>query len=245
MTDEQFISASADVTSAPRPATMTVGGLSVPAVALTATIGLAGASWVIAIWRMNGMDMGVATQLGSFAFFVAAWVPMMAAMMLPGLAPAVLRRAQANDGVRAVPLFVVSYLTVWTLVGLVVYATYSPHGSLVAGAIVIVAGGYELTPLKRHFRQLCRERARTGFGFGLCCLGSNIGLMLLPVALGIMSLVWMAVVCAVVIAQRLLPPKAAADVLLGVLIIGLGLWIVLAPSSVPGLMPSMSSMPSM
>jgi hypothetical protein len=39
--------------------------------ALTATLGLAAASWVVAVRQMNGMDMGVATRLGSFAFFVA------------------------------------------------------------------------------------------------------------------------------------------------------------------------------
>ena len=54
---------------------------------------------------------------GSFTFFVAVWVSMMAAMMLPGAAPAVLRRAHADGRVRAVPLFVGSYIAVWTLVG--------------------------------------------------------------------------------------------------------------------------------
>jgi len=239
MTDRRLTSAAADLTPPDRPATMTTGGMTAAAVVLTATIGLAAASWVIASWQMNGMDMGVATQLGSFAFFVAVWTPMMAAMMLPGAAPAVLRRARASDGMRAVPLFVVSYLAVWTLVGVLVYVAYRPHESLAAGIMVIAAGAYEFTPLKRHFRRRCRENLRTGFGFGLCCLGSNIGLMLLPVALGVMSIVWMAVVCAVVLAQRLLPANAAVDVSLAVAIVGLGIWIVLAPSSVPGLMPSM------
>src|SRR5258708_12981868 len=87
------------------------------AVALTATIGLAAASWVVAVRQMNGQmngtNMGVATQLGSFAFFMALWVAMMAAMMLPGAAPAVLRSAHAR-GVRAVPLFIGSSLALWT-----------------------------------------------------------------------------------------------------------------------------------
>ena len=125
--------------------------------ALTATLGLAAASWVVAVRQMNGMDMGVATRLGSFAFFVALWVSMMAAMMLPGAAPAVSRRAHASGRVRAVPLFVGSYLAVWTLVGVAVYAVYRPHGSLAAGAVAIAAGVYELTPLKQHFRRRCRE----------------------------------------------------------------------------------------
>jgi hypothetical protein len=120
--------------------------------ALTATLGLAAASWVVAVRQMNGMDMGVATRLGSFAFFVALWVSMMAAMMLPGAAPAVVRRAHASGRVRAVPLFVGSYLGVWTLVGVAVYAWYRPHGSFAAGAVAIAAGGYEFTPLKQHFR---------------------------------------------------------------------------------------------
>src|SRR5947209_4652052 len=112
------------------------------AAALTATLGLAAGSWVVALRQMNGMDMGVATQLGSFAFFVAVWLLMMAAMMLPGAAPAVLRRAHAG-GMRAVPLFVGSYLAVWTLVGVAVYALYRPHGSLAAGLVVIAAGSYD------------------------------------------------------------------------------------------------------
>ena len=87
------------------------------AAALAATIGLAAASWVVAVWQMQGMDMGVATRLGSFASFIAVWVVMMAAMMLPAATPAVLRRAQASGGVRAVPLFIGSYLAVWALVG--------------------------------------------------------------------------------------------------------------------------------
>src|SRR5262249_42766919 len=98
------------------------------AAALPATIGLAAASWVVAVWQLRGMDMGVATSLGSFAFFIAVWVAMMAAMMLPGAAPAVLRRAHASGRVRAVPLFIGSYLAVWALVGVAVYALYRPHG---------------------------------------------------------------------------------------------------------------------
>ena len=54
------------------------------AAGLTATLGLAAACWVIAVRQMSGMDMGVATRLGSFAFFIALWVAMMAAKMLPG-----------------------------------------------------------------------------------------------------------------------------------------------------------------
>jgi predicted metal-binding membrane protein len=209
------------------------------AAALTATLGLAAASWVVAVRQMNGMDMGAQVRLGSPAPFVALWVSMMAAMMLPGAAPAVLRCAHASGRVRAVPLFVGSYLAVWTLVGVAVHALYRPHGSLVAGAVVLAAGVYEFAPLKRHFRRRCRESVRSGFEFGLCCVGSSIGLMLMLVALSIMSVTWMSVITVFVLAQKLLSPKAAVDVPLALAIVGLGILIVIEPSLVPGLMPPM------
>jgi predicted metal-binding membrane protein len=215
------------------------GASAATAAALTATLGLAGASWVVAVRQMNGMDMGVASRLGSFAFFFGVWVSMMAAMMLPGAAPAVLRRAHADGRVRAVLVFVGCYLAVWTLVGVAVYAIYELHGSFTAGAVAIAAGVYELTPLKRYFRHGCREKVRTGFEYGLYCIGSSIGLMGILVALSVMSVTWMGVIAVLVLAQKLLPPKAAIDVPLALAIVGLGIVIVIAPSSVPGLTPPM------
>jgi predicted metal-binding membrane protein len=192
------------VTPASRSAAMTGARTATTAAALTATLGLAAACWVVAVRQMHGMDMGVATRLGSFPFFAALWVSMMAAMMLPGAAPAVVRRAQAG-GVGAVPLFAGSYLAVWALVGAGVYAVYRPHGFLAAGAVTIAAGAYEFTPLKRYFRRRCRESVRSGLAFGLCCAGSSIGLMLMLVALGVMSVTWMSVIAVLVLAQKLLP----------------------------------------
>src|SRR2546428_8950248 len=214
-------------------------GTAATAAALTATLGLAAASWVVALRQMNGMDMGVATPLGSVAVFVAVWVSMMAAMMLPSAAPAVLRPARPG-GVRAVPLFVGAYLAVWTLVGVAVYALYRPHGSFAAGAVVIAAGLYELTPLKQHFRRLCRDSIRSGFEYGLCCVVSSIGLMLMLMALSVMSVTWMSVIAVLVLAQKLLPAKAAVDVPLALAVVGLGILIVIAPSSIPGLTPTMA-----
>ncbi|HEX6523318.1 MAG TPA: DUF2182 domain-containing protein [Streptosporangiaceae bacterium] len=205
------------------------------AAALTGTLGLAAACWIIAVWQMHGMDMGTATRLGSFGFFAAVWVVMMAAMMLPGAAPAVLRSARATGSVRGVPLFIGSYLAVWTLAGAAVYALDRPHGPVIAAVVVIAAGAYEVTPLKQHFRRRCLGSVRSGFGFGLCCAGSSIGLMAMLVALGVMSVAWMSAIAVLVLGQKLLPPKAAVDVALALAIVGLGIWIVLAPSSVPGL----------
>jgi len=223
--------------SAPTPSAETA----VIATALTVTLGLAAAAWVVAVGHMHGMDMGVATRLGSFPSFVVLWVSMMAAMMLPGAVPAVLRaaRGRGRGRARAVPVFVGSYLAVWTLVGVAVFALYRPHGYLAAGAVVIAAGVYELTPLKQQSRRRCRDGVASGFDFGLCCVGSSIGRMLVLVALSLMSVAWMCVVTLPIVAQKLLPAKAAVDLPLALAILGLGILILIAPSSVPGLTPPM------
>jgi predicted metal-binding membrane protein len=189
---------------------------------LFSTLGLAAVCWAVAVRQMSGMDMGTETELGSLAFFTAAWVPMMAAMMLPGALPAVSR---LRGSVLAAPFFAASYLAVWALVGLVVYALYEPHGTAVAGALTIAAGLYELTPLKRECRRRCLASQRSGFHFGLYCVGSSIGLMVMLVALGVMSIAWMAVVAVVIFGQKLLPPRTAIDIPLALAIVGVGLVI--------------------
>ena len=177
---------------------------------------------------MSGMEMRAAS--------------MMAVMMLPGAVPSVLRCARAGDGVRAASFFVGSYLAVWIAVGVAVDALYQPHGSFVAGLVVIAAGVYELTPLKAYFRRLCRANVRSGFTFGLFCVGSSIGLMLMQVALGIMSVSSMAVITVIVSAQKLMPANAVVDVPLAFACVALGILIVIASSWVPGLMSPMSPM---
>jgi len=208
-----------------------------PPIVLAATLGLAAAGWAVAVWLMHGMDMGIATRPGASGFFAAAWVTMMAAMMLPGAAPAVARHTRMAGNDRAAMPFVVSYLAIWAIAGVVAYALDRPHGTLAAAVVVIAAGAYELTPVKRYFRQRGRGDAGSGLGFGLCCVGSSIGLMAMLVALDVMSLLWMSVVAVLASAQKLLPAKAAIDIPFGLGIVGLGFVVAFAPSLVPGLMP--------
>jgi predicted metal-binding membrane protein len=79
----------------------------------------------------------------------------------------------------------------------------------------------------------------SGFEFGLYCIGSSIGLMLMLVALGVMSVTWMSVIAVLILAQKLLPAKAAIDVPFALALVGLGALIVIAPSSVLELTPPM------
>jgi predicted metal-binding membrane protein len=209
------------------------------AAVLAAVLALSAAAWIVAVQQMRGMDMGVATELGSFQFFLAVWVAMMAAMMLPGALPALVDRARSDRPALTVPLFAVSYLAVWTLMGLVVYVLYHPHGTAVAGTLTVAAGLYELTPLKRACRVRCRQYVHSGSQFGLYCVGSSIGLMLVLLATGAMSISWMCVIAVLVVGQKLVPPRASLDVPLALALVGLGIAIVVAPSSIPGITPAM------
>ena len=204
-----------------------------------AVLAVTAAAWFVAVRQMQGMDMGVETALGSFRFFLVAWVSMMAAMMLPGALPALMRCARLGSSALAVPHFAVSYLAVWTLVGLALYGLYRPHGAAVAGAVTVAAGLYELTPLKRACRLRCRESVRSGSLFGLYCVGSSVGLMLVLLAVGAMSVAWMIAIGVLVVAQKLVPPRVSLDVPLALALVALGVAVAAAPSSIPGITPSM------
>jgi predicted metal-binding membrane protein len=183
------------------------------------------------------VDSSLATELGSFVSFVALWVSMIAAMMLPGAVPAVSRFVRVDGRLLVAPLFVGSYLAVWTMVGLVVYALYQPHRTFVAGVLTVAAGVHELTPLKRGFRRRCRESVRSGFEFGIYCIGSSIGLMLMLLALGVMSIAWMGVVAAVLPVQKLLPRRAFIDAPFAVAIVVTGILVAVAPSGTASAQP--------
>jgi predicted metal-binding membrane protein len=145
--------------------------------------------------------------------------------MLPSAVPAIARRARERDGVLAAPLFAGSYLGTWALAALAVCLLYRPPGAVTAGALMVVAGLYELTPIKRECRRRCRDRVRSGLRFGVYCLGSSIGLMLVLVAVDVMSIALMFAIAVVVLAQKLLPPHPAVDVPLALAIIALGVAI--------------------
>jgi predicted metal-binding membrane protein len=152
----------------------------------------------------------------------AAAVPMMAAMMLPSALPAIALRARDPGGGRAAPRFAGAYVAIWALVGTAVWLLYRPPGPFTAGALVVAAGLYELTPLKREFRRRCREHLRSGLSFGLSCLGSSTGLMLVLVAVDAMSIPLMIAIALVVLAQKLLAPRPALDVPLALGLVALG-----------------------
>lgn len=150
-----------------------------------ALLGLAALGWAGTGLLMGGMDMGPGTRLGGFGFWAAAWVVMMAAMMLPAIYPMVLMYARVQAGRRARPggapagataAFVSGYLVAWGAAGIAVYGAFElagllPLGGLdwdaggryVAGGVIVGAAGYQLTPLK----DACLRRCRSPLAFML------------------------------------------------------------------------------
>jgi predicted metal-binding membrane protein len=222
-------------------------------------------AWVVTIERMRGMDAGPGTDLGGLGWYVGIWVTMMAAMMLPSVMPMVLlfARVSRDRGKAPTPVFVAGYLAVWTAYGLVAYCLYRfvrsldldflawhRQGPLVAGAVVAAAGLYELTPLKETCLRHCRTplhfvlhgwrdgwtgALRMGAEHGTYCVGCCWGLMVILFALGVMSLFWMAVIGALIFAQKVLPFGFRLVRPLALAFVAFGIWIAASPGSVPGL----------
>jgi len=233
-------------------------------------LGAALVTWIVTVQRMRGMDAGPGTDLGGLGWFIGIWVTMMAAMMLPSVAPMVLifqrvSSEQAKRGQPFVPtwMLALSYLAVWTVYGLAAYGLYrlvvhfdfgffdwDRGGRYVAGAAIVAAGLYELTPLKSVCLRHCRTpmhfvvghwrsgrlgAIRMGAEHGAYCVGCCWGLMIVLFALGVMSLTWMAVVAGMILAQKLLPHGEVLTRVFAVAFLAAGIWVAAAPGSVPGL----------
>jgi len=228
-------------------------------------------AWAITGQQMAGMDAGPGTDPGALGFFIGAWVVMMAAMMFPSVGPVVLIYARIQSGRRArgdavtgsTLLFLAGYLVAWASAGVVAYAVYrlgraatgdlfswGRAGPYLAGAVVLGAAAYQLTPLKDVCLRHCRsplmflmEHWRTGrigslwmgIAHGGWCVGCCWALMAALFALGVMSLGWMAFVAALIAVEKLLPWKVVANRGIAVLLLVLGLTVAFAPASVPGL----------
>jgi predicted metal-binding membrane protein len=210
------------------------------------------AAWAVTIDRMRGMDDGPGTDLGGLGFYLGIWVTMTAAMMLPSAAPAARHLAQRASVVPTL-LFTAGYLAVWTAYGVVVYALYrlidtldvgqlawDRSGPYAAGAVIVAAGLYELTPYKRRSLRRCRSAprgnaVRSGIAHGRDCVGCSGALMAVLFVLGVMSLFWMAVIALVIFAEKVLPRGARLAPAVAVVLVVLGIWVAVSPATVPGL----------
>ena len=237
---------------------------------------VAGIGWWWTVDQMRGMDNGPWTALGTLAWFLGVWVVMMAAMMFPSVSPTVAlyaRMTSAEPGGRPV-LFAVGYLVTWAAAGAVAFAlafagaraggdvlSWDRAGRWVAGATLLIAAVYELTPLKDACLGKCRSplglllgswrdgRAgalRMGAKNGAWCVGCCWALMASFFALGIMSIVWMAVIAGLIAIEKTLPWRRVATYGTTTVLLVLGLLLLAAPHAVPGLtIPVSGSMSQM
>lgn len=209
-------------------------------VILVSLLTLAAAAWAVLVWHHHGVSMEMRMVSPTNAalraiLFLAMWVVMMVAMMFPTAAPTILAfhkvqaaKRQPDDAFVSAWLFVTAYLLIWAIAGAGAYA-----GELVAadvrstlgqasaaqigGAILIVAGLYQLTPLKEVCLSECRtpidtkrwyrekeDTFRMGLAHGLYCVGSNWLLFVALFPIG-MSVGAMAGITFIVFAEKALP----------------------------------------
>jgi predicted metal-binding membrane protein len=225
----------------------------------------AAVAWWWTADQMRGMDDGPWTALGTLSWFIGVWIVMMAAMMLPSVAPtvALYSRMRRRRSPVAPLAFTAGYLLAWASVGALAFAlaavagrfpgdflAWDRAGRWVAGATLLAAAVYELTPLK----DVCLGKCRSPLGFllgswregrsGALRMGArhaawSVGccraLMASLFALGVMSLIWMALIAGLIAIEKTLPLRRTATYVTAALLLGLGVLLMVAPQAVPGL----------
>jgi predicted metal-binding membrane protein len=221
----------------------------------------------------EGMQGMTGTMGLRFGTFVAVWVLMMTAMMLPAVAPFTglfTRTFGAHRNRRTVQL-AAGYLLVWTVAGLPAYVLAWLAGSLTEGrpaaaqmmvvAVLAGTGMYQLTPAKERCLAKCRSplgsvlryagyrgplrEVRVGMHHGLFCLGCCWAFMTALIAVGLMNLAAMVVLTIVVLLEKTWQRGRALRVGLGVAALVLAVAVAFQPSLTAGLhqMPEMRQMP--
>lgn len=216
---------------------------------------------------MVAMATPVDWTLGYALVMVFMWWVMMIAMMLPSAAPMVLlfaavNRKQQEAGNRFVPtsLFALAYLVAWAGFsvaavalqwGLERMALLSPmlvsSSAIVGGVVLLAAGVYQLTPLKRACLKHCRSPLhfvmmhwrsgaggafRMGLEHGVYCVGCCWFLMGLLFFGGIMNLYWIAGIAVYVLLEKTVPMGHWLGYLVGAALVGWGI-VVLAGAASP------------
>jgi predicted metal-binding membrane protein len=233
-------------------------------VVATALVGVVAVAWAYLFLgagmntsaTMGAMMMPMPWTLVTFRVMVVMWVAMMIAMMLPSAAPMILlfaaidrRKAARGSPYRATGLFALGYLVVWAAFSIA--ATWAQWGleqakllspamatssSVLAGVLFLLAGIYQLTPLKQACLRQCRSPlaflirywrggAFGAFGMGvrhgLFCLGCCWAVMALLFVGGVMNMLWIAALALFILVEKIVPAGRLLGRTAG---IGLVLW---------------------
>lgn len=238
------------------------------AVVLAGVLGVAALAWAYILYLARGRNdldlvMHPMEPWGGldFLFRFVMWAVMMVAMMVPTAAPMILLFATVNRRRREqrqpfVPtgVFLAGYVVVWSgfaalatlaMWGLHTAALLSPRlvstSPLLGGALLIAAGIYQWSPLKRICLTHCRtplgflmsewrEGTRGGFQMGLrhgsYCVGCCWILMTLLFVTGVMNLLWLAAIAVFVLVEKVAPAGPWLSRVTGLLLAGGGVWVV-------------------
>jgi len=242
---------------------------------------LAAVGWWWTAGQMRGMDNGPWTGLGAVTWFLGIWVVMMAAMMFPSIAPTVslYARMTRRRSLLLPIVFTSGYLVTWVAAGAAAFAlvtavarmsddalAWDHAGRPVAGALLILAALYQLTPLKDACLGKCRSPLglllggwrdgrsgafRMGAKNGAWCVGCCWALMASLFALGVMSIAWMIFVAGLITIEKTVPWRRTATYGTALILLGLGVLLLVVPDAIPlltiphdrhvGPMPSMGS----
>jgi predicted metal-binding membrane protein len=218
-------------------------------------------------WEMSMMWMAMPGQstIAAGGIFLLMWLAMMIAMMLPSSWPMleVYRKVAGSRGAHpalATTLVGVGYFAVWLAFGALVFGAgfaastaamrsvaFSRAMPLVAGAGLIFAGAYQLSPWKQACLSHCRSplmflahvfrprltgALRVGVTHGLYCTGCCWALMLMQTILGVMSLSVMILVAVLIGAEKLWAQGPLLARATGAASIGLGGFFLLRAAAI-------------
>ena len=224
------------------------------------------AAWVTVQARSMGAMPG-AMGMG-LPGFVVMWTVMMSAMMLPSVAPraSTYSRMIVTNRARRLLMFTAGYLLVWGVSGVPAFGLAWAAGKLsstgivgivLASGVFLVAGAYQLTPMKYRCLSHCRtplsevlryasfkgptRDIKAGLNSGYFCLGCCWSLMLLMAAFGVMNIYGMAGLATVVAIEKLTPAGERFSKAIGVGLLILAVVVIWIPDVAPGLTGGSSS----
>jgi predicted metal-binding membrane protein len=238
----------------------------VSATIVVALLVCAAGAWFVTEHQADTMGMGGMAMM-SAGLFLITWLVMMVAMMFPSVAPMTLAFASVTrsrgDPYLPTVVFVLGYLLVWTASGLIPLAVVQALNQIwmtppswlprASGAVIILAGIYQFTPLKDTCLRACRSplgfvmthnfgggplaAIRAGASHGLYCIGCCWALMAVLAVVGLMNIAWMAVIAAVFFIEKNVRRGELLPGLVGAVCVVAGLAIVVWPSALGGPAP--------
>jgi predicted metal-binding membrane protein len=198
---------------------------------------------------------------GDVVLLFIMWAVMMVAMMLPSAAPMILlftlvnrRRVEQGRPVARTGVFVAGYVLVWSAYSALAAAgQWALHeaallsdvaavGPRLGGALLVAAGLYQWTPLKRACLTACRSplaflmtqwregpwgALQMGLRHGAYCVGCCWALMALLFVAGVMNLLWVVAIATFVLIEKVVPGGERLGRAASALMAAAGLWLLL------------------